>query len=261
MDLGIADKGALVLAGTRGLGRAIAEALAAEGAHVLVAGRTPDALAEVVGAIKAAGGRADSVLMDLSDDGAIAALDAAVADTIGRVDILVCNSGGPPPGKMIDADLSVMRAQFDVMVMRLIEVAHHFAPGMVERAWGRILTVGSSGIVQPIPTLGLSNALRGTLAGWSKSLSNDLAPHGVTVNMLLPGRIHTGRVDQLDEAAAKRQSTDIDAIRTQMRGTIPAGRYGDPAEFAAVAAFLCSSPAAYVTGSLVRCDGGQIRSL
>ncbi|MEM9781803.1 MAG: SDR family oxidoreductase [Pseudomonadota bacterium] len=261
MDLGISDKGALVLAGTRGLGRAIADALAAEGAHVLVAGRTPDALAAVVEGIRAKGGRAESVVMDLGDPGALAALDAALPSSIGQVDILVCNSGGPPPGRMIDADLDVMRSQFEMMAMRLIEIAHHYAPAMAERGWGRILTVGSSGVIQPIPTLGLSNAIRGVLAGWSKSLANDLAGQGVTVNMLLPGRIHTERVDQLDGAAAERQGKTIEEIRAIQRAAIPAGRYGDPAEFAAVAAFLCSAQAAYVTGSQIRCDGGQVRSL
>lgn len=261
MDLGIARKGALVLAATRGLGRAIAEALADEGAHVLLAGRSADALAEVAAAIRARGGTVHTVTCDLADPGAPETLAAAVPDTIGQVDILVLNSGGPPPGRMIDADLAVMKTQWEVMALRLIEIAHRFAPAMATRGWGRILTVGSSGVVQPIPNLGLSNAIRGTLAGWSKSLSNDLAGQGVTVNMILPGRIHTTRVDQIDEAAASRTGKSLEEIRAAAKAQIPAGRYGTPAEFAATAAFLCSAPAAFITGSQIRVDGGQIKGL
>ncbi|MEM6487929.1 MAG: SDR family oxidoreductase [Pseudomonadota bacterium] len=261
MDLGLTDRRALVLASSRGLGRAIAEALAAEGAHVLVAGRDPARMETVAEAIRTAGGRADVAIADLADPDVAAALEARVAETLGHVDILVCNSGGPPPGRMVDSDLTVMHQHWQMMVLRLAEITARFLPGMQERRWGRVLTVGSSGVIQPIPQLGLSNMIRGTLAGWSKSLAGDVAADGVTVNMLLPGRIHTERVDQLDTAAAERQGTSIEAVREAARATIPAGRYGTPAEFAAVAAFLCSAPASYVTGCLVRCDGGQIRSL
>ena len=123
------------------------------------------------------------------------------------------------------------------------------------------MTVGSSGVVQPIPNLGMSNALRSTLVGWSKSLSNDLAGEGITVNMLLPGRIHTERVDQIDTGASERTGQSLEQVRAASRAAIPAGRYGRVEEFAKVAAFLASEPASYVTGSLIRCDGGSIRSV
>ncbi|MEL6197046.1 MAG: SDR family oxidoreductase [Pseudomonadota bacterium] len=261
MDLGIADKKAVVLASTRGLGRAIAEALAADGAHVLLAGRSAEKLQTVARDIRAAGGRCDWTLCDLAEKTAAQALDRAAEEVLGQVDILVLNAGGPPPGRMIDADLEVMRTHFETSVMRLMEIGHRFVPAMAARGWGRVVAVGSSGVIQPIPALGLSNAIRASLAAWCKSVSNDVAAAGVTVNMLLPGRIHTERVDELDAAAAERTGRDIEAVRAASIATIPAGRYGSPAEFAAVAAFLCSAPASYVTGSLVRCDGGQIKSL
>ncbi|MEM6677919.1 MAG: SDR family oxidoreductase [Pseudomonadota bacterium] len=261
MDLGIAGKRALVLASSRGLGRAVAEALAAEGAHVLLTGRDEARLAEAVAAIRAAGGTAEARVIDLAAETAVADVAAAVEAVHGGLDILVNNTGGPPPGRMVDADPAVMRTQFEVMVMRLVEITAHFVPGMRAQQWGRIITVASSGVIQPLPNLGLSNALRGALVGWSKSLSTDLAADGITVNMILPGRIHTERVDQLDEAAAKRTGQSLEAMREAARGAIPAGRYGAPSEFGAVAAFLASTQASYVTGSQIRVDGGAIKSV
>ncbi|MEM9814438.1 MAG: SDR family oxidoreductase, partial [Pseudomonadota bacterium] len=142
-----------------------------------------------------------------------------------------------------------------------VEITARLLPPMRAQKWGRIITVGSSGVIQPLTNLGLSNALRASLVGWSKSLSNDLAADGVTVNMLLPGRIHTERVDELDAAAAKRTGKTIEETREAAMAAIPAGRYGTPAEFAAVAAFLASDQASYITGSQIRVDGGAIRSI
>jgi len=147
------------------------------------------------------------------------------------------------------------------MVLSVVSLTARLLPQMRAQGWGRIVTIGSSGVIQPIPNLGLSNALRSALVGWSKSLSLDVAADGVTVNMLLPGRIHTERVDELDIAAATRTGQSLEDTRAASRATIPAGRYGDVAEFAAVAAFLASAPASYVTGSLIRCDGGAIKSV
>ncbi|MEM9764952.1 MAG: SDR family oxidoreductase [Pseudomonadota bacterium] len=261
MDLGLSGKRALVLASSRGLGRAIAEGLAAEGAHVLLAGRSAEKLEAVAAAIRAAGGKADIAIADLSDRGATEAVATAVRSVLGGVDILVNNTGGPPPGRMVEAEPSVMAAQFDTMVMRLVEITARLLPSMRAQKWGRIITVGSSGVIQPLTNLGLSNALRASLVGWSKSLSNDLAAEGITVNMLLPGRIHTERVDELDAAASKRTGKSLDETRTAAMSAIPAGRYGTPAEFAAVAVFLASTQASYVTGSQIRVDGGAIRSI
>lgn len=262
MDFGIAGKSALVLASSGGLGLGIAQALAAEGANVLLTGRRADQLAEAVAAINAAGaGKADWIAADLSDPATPQMLAEAVAERLGGADILVNNTGGPPPGQMVDSEPDVIAAQFQTMVLSVMRVTKALLPNMRAAKWGRIVTVGSSGIEQPIPNLGISNALRASLAGWSKSLATDLAAEGITVNMLLPGRIHTARTDQLDAAASKRTGKSVDEVRTASEATIPAGRYGTVEEFAAVAAFLCSTRASYVTGSMLRCDGGAIRSI
>ncbi|GGD10837.1 SDR family oxidoreductase [Aureimonas glaciei] len=262
MDLEIKGKRAVVLASSRGLGLGIAEALAAEGVDVLLSGRSADRLKANAEAINArGGGRAAWIEVDLTDPACVDRIWEAAQEKLGGIDILVNNTGGPPPGGAADMSASLLEQQFSVMVARVIELTTLALPGMRAAGWGRVLTIASSGVVQPIPNLALSNTLRSALVGWSKSLSNEVASDGVTVNMLLPGRIHTDRVDELDAANAKRTDKPIDTVRQTARAGIPAGRYGDVAEFAAVAAFLVSGRASYVTGSVVRCDGGAIKAV
>lgn len=262
MDLQIEGRKAVVLASSRGLGLAIAQALAAEGAHVLLTGRSQDALAKAADEINATGrGKADWVAADLAAEGTAAMLANTAIERLGVVDILVNNTGGPPPGTARDITSAALHAHMQAMVAPLIELTGLLIGGMCDRGWGRVLTVASSGVEQPIPNLALSNTLRSALVGWNKTLAAEVAASGVTCNMLLPGRIHTDRLDQLDAATAQRTGSDIEQVRAASRGMIPAGRYGRPAEFAAVAAFLCSGPASYVTGVRLRCDGGLVRSL
>ena len=262
MDFGIKGKGALVMSSSRGLGFAIASALAAEGVNVVLTGRSEENLKINAKAINARGqGQAFYKSADLMDSDAMGPLVAFANEQLGQVDILINNTGGPPPGRMVDADQAAFAKHFNAMVLRVAEVTQLVLPEMRAQKWGRVITVGSSGVVQPIPNLGLSNAIRSALVGWSKSLSNDLAGEGITVNMLVPGRIHTDRVDELDEAASKRTGKTLDETRAASRATIPAGRYGTIEEFGAVAAFLANTQASYVTGSVIRCDGGSIKSV
>jgi len=262
MDLGLIGKRALVLASSRGLGLSVAEAIAAEGADVLITGRDAAQLEAVAKAINARGaGKARFVVSDLSDKGTPALLEETVKAEFGGLDILVNNTGGPPPGQMSDADLTVVHRQFEIMVMSVMDITARLLPGMRAQGWGRVLTIASSGVIQPIPNLGLSNALRATLVGWSKSMANEIAGEGVTFNMLLPGRIDTDRTKQIDAANAKSSGKSVEEVAKISKSQIPVGRYGEVEEFGATAAFLVSARASYITGSMIRCDGGSIKSV
>jgi len=259
MDLGISGKRALVLASSQGLGLGIAEALAAEGVNVCICGRSDETLAAAAAAINARGnGKAAHTVIDLSERGAAQALYDAAVQKLGGIDILVNNTGGPPPGSVMDPDADVWRSYFDTMILRIIEVTNLCLPAMRRAKWGRIVTVTSMGVQQPIRNLGLSNALRPALVGWNKSLATDLAAEGITANVLLPGRIDTQRIAQLNAAAADRQGKTIAEIEAASNAAIPAGRVGKVEEFGATAAFLCGQGASYITGSAVRVDGGVI---
>ncbi|WP_105381951.1 SDR family oxidoreductase [Neorhizobium alkalisoli] len=262
MDLGISGKRALVLASSRGLGLGIAKALAAEGANVLLVGRSGDRLAENCKAINAEGkGKADWVWGDLSDLNFVEAMTAAVKEKLGGIDILVNNTGGPTPGTSEEMTADKLDTFFQSMVLRVITLTNGLLPQMKEQGWGRILTVASSGVFEPIPNLALSNTLRAALVGWNKTLAVEVAGYGITANMLLPGRIHTDRIDELDGANAKRTGKSLEEIRSASVKSIPAGRLGKVEEFAAAGAFLCSAPASYVTGTMLRVDGGASRSI
>ena len=261
MDLGLRKKRALVMSSSRGLGEGIAKSLASEGVHVLLTGRNKDRLKEIVDEIKASGGKADFVIADLIDPSSVNTIHLAVKELLGQIDIFVANTGGPPPGIISNVDPYSLTKQFEIMVVRITELACKFIPDMKSDGWGRILAIGSSGVVQPIPNLGISNVVRSALVGWTKSLSNDLADSGITVNMLLPGRIHTKRIDELDQTVAEKTGQTLESVRQASKATIPVGRYGRVEEFADTATFICSDRAGYITGSLIRCDGGLIKSV
>ncbi|NUT71575.1 SDR family oxidoreductase [Pseudarthrobacter sp. C4D7] len=266
MDLGIAGRTALVAASTGGLGLAVASALAAEGARVAIVGRRRDRAEEIVGGLQAAHGglpgfAAIAVEADLTAPGGVEAAVAQTQSGLGPVDILVLNGPGPKPGAAATLDSEDIASAFETLVKPHQELVSRTLPGMRERRWGRILAVGSSGVSAPLPNLAISNTGRAALAAYLKTLAAEVALDGVTVNLLLPGRIATDRVTELDQAAAKRRGTTLEEIRLESRKTIPARRYGEPAEFGAAAAFLCSAPASYITGVALRCDGGLIRSL
>lgn len=262
MDLGIKGRNALVLASSQGLGLGMATALCDEGANVLICGRSADKLAAASAKLNEAGpGAAEHAIVDLFAVDAASTLYAAAHDKLGSIDILINNSGGPPPGDVQAPDSDQWRKQIDAMVIRIIEITNLCVADMKQSGWGRVLTIASSGVVQPIPNLSMSNTIRSSLLGWNKSLANEVAAAGITANVLLPGRIHTERVDQIDAANAKKAGKTVEEIAEATKATIPMGRYGTVEEFASVGAFLVSERARYVTGSVIRCDGGLIRSI
>ncbi|GAB3263706.1 SDR family oxidoreductase [Arthrobacter pigmenti] len=256
METGLRGKNVLVPGSSSGIGLAIAQSLAAEGANVVLAARRGEVVREEAAKMPSAVG----LEFDLSEETAPSALVDAAEQAFGPIDVLVLNSGGPPPGTAAEAsDEQVIIALHQLLVQHQRMVAA-VLPGMRGRHWGRIVAVGSSGIQQPLPGLALSNMGRAGLAGYLKTLAAEVAGEGVTVNMVLPGRIDTDRVGSIDGAAAKRTGRSPEQVRTDSIATIPAGRYGRPEEFAAVVTFLASSAASYVTGEQIRCDGGLVRA-
>ncbi|WP_426246866.1 SDR family oxidoreductase [Nocardioides sp. LHG3406-4] len=256
MDLGLTDKVAVVLGSTSGLGRASARALAGEGAHVVVVGRRQELVDELAASLPSAAG----VVADVTDPGAPAIIADAARSAFGSIDVLVLNGGGPAPGTAPDLTADGARAATDLLLTPHVAMVGEVLPGMREAGWGRIIAIGSSGVQQPIPTLTSSNIGRAALAAYLKTLAGAVARDGVTVNMVLPGRIDTDRVTALDRAAAEGSNTGAAEVRAASEAAIPVGRYGDPDEFAAVVTFLAGRPAAYVTGEQVRCDGGMVAS-
>jgi 3-oxoacyl-[acyl-carrier protein] reductase len=259
MDLGLGKRRAVVTGASRGLGRAIASALAAEGADVIAVARNLGRLNDLANAAAADRGRGSITarVCDLADGAAIDGLAALLHDT----DILVLNTGGPPPGSAADTPDAVWTKQFEAMFLSAVRLTRLALPGMRKRGFGRILAIVSSGVIQPIPNLSVSNALRSALVGWAKTLAGEVAGEGITVNCIAPGRIATDRVAELDQGRATREGMEIGQVQKESRALIPLGRYGDAAEFASVAAFLASPRASYMTGGVIRVDGGMIRGV
>ena len=261
MDLGLRGRTAVVGGATSGLGRASAEALAAEGCNLLLWSRRADALAATADAIRSAHGvEAAHVAADATDPEAAAAL-AEAAQAFGSIDILVSNAGGPPTSDPTATDVEGWRRAFQLLALTPIDLATRLLPGMRERGWGRIVAVTSSGVRQPIPELVYSNSGRSALWAWLKTTARAVAAEGVTVNGVMPGRIATPRIHELDSGRAEREGTTEEAVRAGHLATIPAGRYGEPPELGALVAFLASERASYVTGQLVAVDGGLIAGL
>lgn len=261
MDLGLKGKTALVLGAGGGLGGAIAKTLAAEGSRVAVADINKEAAEKTVAEIEAGGGSAVAIAWDLADLSIITSNLSAIEARFGSVDVLVNITGGPPPTLVAGQSAESWRKHFDSMVLSVVAITDAVLPKMREKKWGRIITSTSSGVVAPIPNLGLSNALRMSLLGWSKTLAGEVGRDGVTVNIVLPGRVATQRISFLDEQKAKREGRSVEDVSAQSTASIPVGRYGDPQEYADVVTFLASTRASYVTGSVLRIDGGLIASV
>jgi 3-oxoacyl-[acyl-carrier protein] reductase len=261
MDLGLSGKTALVLGAGGGLGSAIARTLAKEGARVALADIDPPSLNAVAEQIQKDGARAIALQWDLGDLSVIDANIARIERELGPVDILVNNTGGPPPTPVSGQSSETWSRHFQSMVMSVIAITDRVLPGMRERRFGRVITSTSSGVVAPIANLGLSNSLRLSLVGWSKTLAREVGRDGVTCNVVLPGRVATSRIRFLDEQKAKREGRTVDEVAAESTASIPVGRYGEPQEYADVVAFLASRSASYVTGSVIRVDGGLLANI
>jgi 3-oxoacyl-[acyl-carrier protein] reductase len=258
MNLGLQGKTALVLGGGGGLGRAIAKSLSAEGAKVALADIDLAAAERAAQEIQSESAPSLAIAWDLADLSAIETNISGIENRLGPVDILVNITGGPPPTPAAGQDPGLWSKHFQAMVVPVIAITDRVLPGMKSRRWGRIITSTSSGVVAPIPNLGISNALRLSLVGWSKTLSREVARDGITANIVVPGRIATDRIRFLDDAKAKREGRSVEAVSAESTSSIPVGRYGNPEEYADTVAFLASARASYITGSIIRIDGGLI---
>ena len=261
MDLGLRGKVALVSASSKGLGRAIAEELAAEGANLVVCARGEDALRQTAESIrKTSGVTVVDVVADVSEQRGVESVAKAALDEFGRVDILVTNSGGPPSGPFESYTPEAWESAMRLLLVSAVGLARAVLPGMKERRWGRILNVPSVAVKQPIDGLMLSNSLRAAVTGFARTLANEVAPFNVTVNNLMPGYTRTDRLEHLARATGERSGGSARDAFAKWEKEIPMGRLGEPREFAALAAFLASERASYITGSSIAVDGGWIRS-
>jgi len=266
MELGLKNRRALVMGGTKGLGRSIADALAEEGTILTISGRDQGRLDEATAALRARGATsASGIVADVASGDAMDRLaDAAIA-TMGGVDILVLNHGGPPQCTASDMTEALLKEWFQHIVLSPIRIANSLLPAMRARGWGRIIVVGSTGMQQPIPNLALSNTLRASIWAWLKTMSGEVAKEGVTMNVLAPGTIHTDRTNESAAALARRKNIAFEeALAERLADAamqIPAGRVGTPGEYGPMGAFLASDKAGYIIGSMIRVDGGRIRGM
>jgi 3-oxoacyl-[acyl-carrier protein] reductase len=256
VNLGLDGKVSLVCGASRGLGRAIAEELAAEGASLALCSRDTERL-------EAAAAELDALALpaDLSVAGEPTRVVEATVERLGKLDVLVANTGGPPAGTHDTLTLEDWDRATALLLRSTVELATAALPGMKERGWGRILAVTSVAVKQPVDNLILSNSLRAAVTGFAKTLSREVAPHGITVNTILPGYTATERVTELNRANAEREGVDPSEIQARLEASIPLGRLAEPREFAALAAFLASDRASYITGGAFAVDGGWLRGL
>jgi len=278
MDLGLQNKVALVTASSRGLGRAVALRLAREGAHVVICARGKDSLQETADVIRRARGenalqetadairratspRVLAIPIDLTDTGAADHLIEATVDAFDRLDILVTNAGGPPPGEFLDFTPKDWEQAAELTLMSAVRLCYAAAPLMKARGSGAILAMTSITVKQPLPNLVLSNSLRLGVIGLIKTLADELAPFGIRANAICPGWTRTARVQQLLEDRARRSGTTPEEEAEKIAASIPLGRMGTPEEFAAAAAFLVSDAASFINGVSLLVDGGMFRGM
>ena len=261
MDLGLRGRVAIVAAGSKGLGRAVAEELAAEGAAVVIAARGRPAIDAACAHIRERGGRAHGIVADVAVAGDIARVVSETERTFGPPDILLTNSGGPRSGRFETLTAEDWDAATRGLLTSAVTFARAVVPGMRARRWGRILNVTSIAAKQPVDNLMLSNSLRAAVIAFARTLANEVAAEGVTVNNLLPGYTRTERVVELAEQSAAREGVAPEVVIGRWEAETPMRRIGEPREFAALAAFLASERASFITGQSIAVDGGWIRGL
>jgi 3-oxoacyl-[acyl-carrier protein] reductase len=262
MDLGLEGKVALVAASSRGLGRAVAEQLGAEGATLALCSRDRARLEEVQKGIEERYRvRTIAVAADLSEESGVARVVDAAHDAFGRVDVLFTNTGGPPAGPFESHSLDAWRQAVKQNLESVLLLVGGVLPGMKERGWGRIINVTSIAVKEPLDGLILSNSIRSAVTGFARTLANEVGRFGITVNNVLPGWTMTDRMDKLADYHANQENKTPDEIRARWANEIPVARLGKPEDFAAMVAFLASERAGYVTGQSITVDGGFVRSL
>jgi 3-oxoacyl-[acyl-carrier protein] reductase len=262
MDLGLGGRVAFLAASSKGLGKAVAEELAAEGCSLVLCARGQEALAATGKEIERQ--HAVKVVLVPADVGKPGEAERVVKEgkaKLGKIDILLTNSGGPPAGSFESLTPEAWENATALILHSVVEFCRAALPGMKERKWGRILNVTSIAAKQPVDNLMLSNSIRAAVIGFARTLANEVAPFGVTVNNLIPGFTRTDRMVELSEVSAKKEGITPEQAQARYTSTIPMGRMGEPREFAALAAFLASDRASYITGQSMAVDGGWIRAL
>jgi 3-oxoacyl-[acyl-carrier protein] reductase len=252
---------ALVMAGTKGIGRGCADELARAGLRVAVCARSDEEVQRTVAELESRGTRAVGAAADVAEPDQLEQVFRTVDEAFGRLDVLVSNAGGPPPGGFDTLDDDAWLVGYQLTLMSAVRSIRLAISRMERERYGRIVVIGSSSVRQPVPGITLSNVYRPALAGLTKTLATELAPRGITINMVSPGRIDTDRVRALDERAAERAGTSPEQARTESEAKIPMGRYGTPAEIGALVAFLASDAAGYITGQTPLVDGGMVPTL
>jgi 3-oxoacyl-[acyl-carrier protein] reductase len=262
MNLGLKGKVALVSGASRGLGFAVARALAAEGVRVSMSSRDGAAIQGAAEKIhNETGTDVLAMAVDVRSPENISDWHKATVARFGGIDLLYPNSGGPVAGPTLKFDDAAWQAAFELLLLSAVRMVRLAVPSMAQRGGGAIVFATSTAVKEPIPNLSLSTVIRTSVSALSKTLAVELAPQKIRVNQLIPGRIHTDRVEEIDQENAKRQEITVEEQRTRIQSTIPLGRYGLPEEFAAAAVFLFSDAAAYITGSTLQADGGLLRGI